>query len=206
MTSRYLPFVFCVALGVVTVGLGEATGFADVAPPLEFTFGVTTGCGERSASAEEIIEKFSLGVRELTALCNAANRETAASGSIACPTSTCFAQLVPGGAPPPNLTVDITYTTSLSGSVSGMSSGPIVSGGSSFPTSGAISGGVYPSSGFGASSANQGLVVRVGLALPLGRAPDSLTCVSPISQGVRDALLLKIIDVHSRGSAACAGR
>jgi hypothetical protein len=41
--------------------------------------------------------------------------------------------------------------------------------------------------------------VRVKLTVTLGKQPDKLVCVNPMSQAARDGLLAKIVDLSSRG-------
>ncbi|MEI7775111.1 MAG: hypothetical protein WCK17_10075, partial [Verrucomicrobiota bacterium] len=46
--------------------------------------------------------------------------------------------------------------------------------------------------------------VSISLHLSLAREPDKLQCVNPMSQGVRDQLLAKIMDVALAEKSLCA--
>ena len=163
---------------------------------VEFVYGVRTGCGVRP---EDVVRDFVDGVRELTRICDAHNATMKAGGGRACPPSTCLGEYRPGDTRPPELTIGVEATDRLGSEITGVSSDDWVRSGANTP--GQISGGIRMTR---SNSSNDGLVVKIGLTLWLGRDPDVLTCLNPMSQVARDALLTRITELSTRAGGSCA--
>lgn len=162
--------------------------------PLTYVYGVEAACG---AAPRDVIDAFVEGVRVLEEVCDAQNEAARAAGRPACPPSTCVSVFEPGGSEPPRLEVEITWTNNTSSSTSGTPASSYVSSGAKMG-SGTISGGSFggPTNG---SSSQEGVVVRVKLSAALGRMPDKLTCVNPMSQVTRDGLLNTVVALAAKG-------
>jgi hypothetical protein len=94
----------------------------------------------------------------------------------------------------------VSLSRNTSASVVGFPASSYVSSGAQ-SSSGTISGGAFSAGGGfpGSNLSSQGIVVRVKLTVTLGKQPDKLVCVNPMSQAARDGLLAKIVDLSSRG-------
>jgi len=195
MPRRGLVFAFSVALTTSAILSNKTRAFAS---GLNYVHGIQDTC---RASPVAVVDEFLAVIARLTAVCDATNAAMAKKRSPSCPPGLCLAEFKRGDTTPPQLDVEITYSSDVTSTVN-KDSTPVTSyidSGGTTPTS-TISGGVTSANG---RTSTQGLVVRVGLTVSLGRNPDEMTCVNPLSETLRDAIVLRVIDLSSEGSAQC---
>lgn len=188
-----------IAMGFLAVGSVCPDAMAqDVAPGPLFRAGIDVGCG---AGTEELISAFRATLEELTELCEVGNQKMEEDIGQSCPMSSCFAGFEAPRASEPTLSISVSYSDSLSSSVTGTSSKSILTGGiPSFPSAGGISGGVTRTTSTGR---NRGIVLSVGLVIPLGKRTRALKCENPMSQAMRDGLVDKVLTLASESVRGC---